>query len=71
MQVEVLRNKCQKLVEQYQLNSVAAKELQELFSRDILPSLIDELNLCPSAVQWAKDWLQDTGMCPTTSFHAC
>jgi hypothetical protein len=45
----------------------AVQDLQTVLISDILPGLADELGWDSDHVQYARDWLGDTGMCQTAS----
>lgn len=51
------------LLQQYNSNLEDILNLQDTLIQDILPSITDELELCQEAVEWAADWLCDTGTC--------
>ncbi|KAJ4483946.1 CRAL-TRIO domain-containing protein [Lentinula aciculospora] len=56
----LLQANCEKLLEQYQANMIAVKELQFTLIEDVLPSLETELALDSEQIAWAKQWLEDT-----------
>ena len=56
----LLQANCEKLLDQYQLNINAVKDLQYTLIQDVLPSVADELALAEDQIVWAKHWLQDT-----------
>ena len=60
---ERLRKNRDYLLHQYNSNLEDILNLQDTLIRDILPSITDELELCPEAVKWATDWLCDTCTC--------
>ena len=51
------------LLQEYRSNLQDVLDLQDTFIQDILPSVTDELELCPEAVTWVTDWLCDTCRC--------
>ena len=51
------------LLQVYRSNLQGVLDLQDTFIQDILPSVTDELGLCPEAVIWVTDWLCDTCTC--------
>ncbi|KAI1795508.1 CRAL/TRIO domain-containing protein [Ganoderma leucocontextum] len=57
--IEVLREKEEQLAELYQGNIETARSLQETLRREILPGLVDELNLDEEGEQRARSWLYD------------
>jgi retinaldehyde-binding protein 1 len=61
---ERLRKNRDFLLQQYQSNLEDILDLQDTLVQVILPSVADELELCPEAVKWAMDWLYDTCTCP-------
>ncbi|KIK69267.1 hypothetical protein GYMLUDRAFT_642466 [Collybiopsis luxurians FD-317 M1] len=56
----LLQANCDKLLDQYQLNINAVKDLQYTLIQDVLPSVADELALNSVQIVWAKHWLRDT-----------
>lgn len=60
---ERLRKNREFLLLQYNSNLEDVLDLQDTLVRDILPSMTDELELCPEAVKWTTDWLSDTCVC--------
>lgn len=56
----LLQANCERLLTQYHSNIQAVLALQTTLIRDILPSVTDELELSPEAMEWAKEWLEDT-----------
>ena len=61
--VTQLRKNKDNLIQEYRSNLQDVLELQDTFIQDVLPSLTDELELCPEAVTWVTDWLCDTCTC--------
>ena len=61
--VTQLRKNKDNLIQEYRSNLQDVLELQDTFIQDVLPSLTDELELCPEAVTWVTDWLCDTCKC--------
>lgn len=59
METQLRKNK-DNLIQEYRSNLQDVLDLQDIFIQDVLPSLIDELELCPEAVTWVTDWLCDT-----------
>ncbi len=57
--IEVLREKEEQLADLYQTNIESARSLQETLGREILPGLVDELNLDEEGEQRARSWLYD------------
>ena len=55
-----LRKNRDVLLQEYRSNLQDVLDLQDIFIQDILPSVTDELELCPEAVTWVTDWLCDT-----------
>jgi retinaldehyde-binding protein 1 len=60
MTTQDLQANYERLLEQYTCNLESVLTLQATLIRDILPSVKDELELSPEAVEWAKEWLEDT-----------
>ena len=58
-----LRKTKDNLLQEYRSNLQDVLDLQDTFIQDILPSVADELELCPEAVLWMTDWLHDTCTC--------
>ncbi|KAF7783025.1 hypothetical protein Agabi119p4_2401 [Agaricus bisporus var. burnettii] len=56
-----LQANSERLLLAYYENSDHVLDLQTTLIRDILPSVVDELELGPDATEWAAEWLQDTG----------
>lgn len=54
----------EKLLSTYYENIDHVLDLQATLIRDILPSVVDELELGPDATEWAAEWLNDTGIIP-------
>ncbi|TFK66503.1 CRAL/TRIO domain-containing protein [Pluteus cervinus] len=57
---ELLEANCLRLLEQYQQHIDEVRVLQDTLVRDILPSVVDELQLSPEAAEWARESLLDT-----------
>jgi hypothetical protein len=57
----LLREQCTILTEEYRTHLQTVQHLQRVFLEDILPSLVDELQLDKPAVEWQAEWLNDTG----------
>lgn len=57
-----LQANSERLLLAYYDNSDHVLDLQTTLIRDILPSVVDELELGPDATEWAAEWLQDTGI---------
>ncbi|KAF9010630.1 CRAL-TRIO domain-containing protein [Cyathus striatus] len=55
-----LQHNCERLLVSYRENLEDILNLQATLIRDILPSVMDELELPPDATEWAKEWLRDT-----------
>lgn len=62
METQLRKNK-DVLLQEYRSNLQDVLDLQDTFIQDILPSVTDELELCPEAVTWVTDWLCDTCTC--------
>ena len=62
METQLRKNK-DILLQVYRSNLQGVLDLQDTFIQDILPSVTDELELCPEAVVWVTDWLCDTRTC--------
>jgi hypothetical protein len=60
-----LQANSKRLLLSYYENIDHVLDLQTTLIRDILPSVVDELELGPDATEWAVEWLKDTG---TVSF---
>jgi retinaldehyde-binding protein 1 len=58
---DLLQSNSIKLLTTYRENMHHVLDLQATLIRDILPSLVDELDLGPDATEWAMEWLKDTG----------
>ncbi|KAF8160690.1 CRAL-TRIO domain-containing protein [Crassisporium funariophilum] len=58
--LERLRTNRDTLLQQYHSNLEDVLSLQDTLIQDILPSVTDELELSPEAVEWSKEWLCDT-----------
>ena len=56
---EVLREKHEQLLQQYDANVASARSLRRTLERDILPGLVDELGLDGLGEERAKMWLND------------
>jgi hypothetical protein len=50
------------LQEQYQNHYNTVSELQQTFLTQILPNVVTELELDEDQAEWAKQWLEDTGI---------
>jgi len=61
---EKLRTNRDALLDQYNDNLAATRDIQHTLVHDVLPSVVDELALDSDAQQWAKDFLLDTRKCP-------
>ena len=58
----LLEANCVRLLGQYHTHLQDVRTLQETLICDILPSVVDEFELEPEAIEWAKEWLSDTCM---------
>ncbi|KAF5355528.1 hypothetical protein D9758_006381 [Tetrapyrgos nigripes] len=56
----LLQINCDKLLAQYRSNLKTVLELQTTLIDDVLPSVVDELNLGKQQMEWAREWLEDT-----------
>lgn len=56
---DLLQANHEKLLEQYRSNLEGLLTLQAILIHDILPSVVDELELGIEATEWAKQWLED------------
>lgn len=58
---DLLRLNYERLLAAYRENVDLVHALQATLIGDILPSVVDEFDLGPDAIEWAKNWLSDTG----------
>ncbi|KIY70623.1 CRAL/TRIO domain-containing protein [Cylindrobasidium torrendii FP15055 ss-10] len=56
----LLKKNCENLLEQYQANLRDIQALQQTLIKDILPDVVDELDLGEEEAEWARLWLSDT-----------
>lgn len=59
----LLQANCEKLLQQYRANVEGTRLLQERLIADILPSVMDELQMNQDDEIWAREWLEDTCKC--------
>ena len=58
--LSLLQLNCERLLEQYYNNINAVRDLQITLLDDVLPHIVDELQLDTSSTESAKELLQDT-----------
>lgn len=61
---ELLKANSEQLLATYNEHIDQVLDLQATLIRDILPSVVDEFELGPEATEWAREWLNDTGIVP-------
>lgn len=56
-----LRHNHEKLVNLYHEHLQTVRSLQRTVVDDIVPGILDELELGSDAAEWAREWADDTG----------